>query len=44
MATVFYLVLVFFSNEVNCDPGWLVISFFFEGGTQVITQYRTSRA
>ena len=42
MATVFYLVLCFFSQEVNFDPGWLFVSFFFEGGTQVVTQYRKS--
>lgn len=40
MATVFYLFLCFFSSDVRFSFGWFFVSLFFEGGTQVITQYR----
>jgi len=40
VATLFYIVLCVFSDEVHFDLVWFIVSLFFEGGTQVIQRYR----
>lgn len=40
VGNIFYLVLVFFSEDVHFSLFWFIVSLFFEGGNQVITRYR----
>jgi len=40
MATVFYLVLAFFSADVHFSLGWFIASLFFDGSKHVVTRYR----
>jgi hypothetical protein len=40
VATVFYLVLAFFSRDVDFSLIWFLVSLFFDGGKEVVTYYR----
>ena len=44
MATLFYIILVFFSDKVDWSWGWLVISFLFDGGERIIYKYTTDES
>jgi len=40
MATIFYIILVFFSGDVHWNWWWFIISLFFDGGEKIITKYK----
>lgn len=43
MATVFYCILVFYSDQVTWSWWWFIISLFFDGGERIIYKYTGDR-
>lgn len=39
MTTLFYVILVIFSDKVEWSWLWFIVSLFFEGGTRVVYLY-----
>jgi hypothetical protein len=43
MGTLFYIILVFFSDKVEWSWFWFIVSLFFSGGERVIYKYTNNR-
>jgi len=39
MGSLFYLILVFFSDKVEWSWGWFFVSLLFSGGEKIVYKY-----